>query len=81
MNQPSKDLKSPKTSRENPRRKLAPGEWWEWIAIFFAIASLWPKILRWPSFAWDVVIWVAMALMIVVLLRRIRRMRHEWRDS
>ncbi len=78
MNQPMKDSKP---SNGSSRKKLAPGEWWEWLAIFFAIASLWPKILRWPGITWDIVIWVAMALMIVVLLRRIRRTRNAWRDS
>jgi|GEM_PF-1184225 len=65
-----------------PRREQwAPGEWWEWLAIFFAIAALWPKILRWESVVWDIALLAAMVLMIVVFVRRVRRMRRSWKDE
>jgi len=64
--------------QERPRG-WAKGEWWEWLAIFFAIAALWPKILRWQGVTWDLVLWAALILMIVVFVRRTRRMRRSWK--
>ena len=64
-----------------PTSQWAPGEWWEWIAIFYAIAMLWPKILRWTHPAWDVCLWVAAVLMVVILVRRVRRTRRSWKGK
>jgi hypothetical protein len=69
-----------KSSQRN-ESNWAPGEWWEWIAIFIAILSLWPRVLRWPNPIWDVFLWGAVVLMIVVLVRRVRRTRDPWRKN
>jgi hypothetical protein len=52
---------------------------WEWLAIFFAIAAIWPKILRWPSIIWDATLLVAAGLMVWVFIRRSRRIRESWK--
>ena len=62
-------------------RRGVPGEWWEWLAIFFATATLWPKILRWDHIVWDVLLWTALVLMFVVMRRRVRRMRRSWKGD
>lgn len=72
---------SPGADETRKRSSWAKGEWWEWIAIFFAILALWPKILRWHGFVWDIVLWAMLALMVVVFVRRTRRMRRRWRDE
>lgn len=66
---------------DDPPKGLAPGEWWEWIAIFLAIAALWPKILGWEGIIWDIAMLGALAAMVVVFIRRSRRMRKAWRDD
>ena len=67
--------------REGRRRESwAKGEWWEWIAIFYAIAALWPKILRWDGILWDIALFAAAGLMIWVFLRRARRMKDTWKS-
>jgi hypothetical protein len=71
--------KIPPPPTDDGKHRLAPGEWWEWPAIFFAIAALWPKILRWEHIGWDFVLWGALALMLIVLRRRMRRMRESWK--
>jgi hypothetical protein len=51
---------------------------WETLAIFFAIAALWPWLLRGPLNLPDWLTWgllaAALALMIAVFVRRARRM-------
>ena len=75
-------------SRKNPL--------WESVAIFAALFSLWPGILRfwaehsdgisyedlplagrinWASAWWDVPMYAAFAVMIIVAVRRVRRLR------
>lgn len=68
-----------KFAESTRREQWAKGELWEWLAIFFAIAAIWPKILRWPSIFWDVVLFVAAILMVWVFLRRARRMKESWK--
>ena len=61
---------------------------WEWVAIFFAIAALWPRIianvLHWPAWlTWGLLV-VALALMVLVFVRRVRRLlrlEHELHDA
>jgi hypothetical protein len=48
--------------------------WWETVAIFLAIASLWPKIIGWPDPAWTYVMYAALALMVVVFAIRFLRL-------
>ena len=67
--------------KDRPPRGLAPGEWWEWIAVFIAIAALWPKILRWDGIIWDLALIGALGLMILVFIRRSRRLREAWRND
>ncbi len=64
---------------ERPESKWAPGEWWEWLAIFFAMAAMWPKILSWEHIVWDFLLWTGLALMLIVLRRRARRIRETWK--
>lgn len=49
---------------------------WETLATFLAIASLWPAyILNWEGRAWKWVCYVMLAIMIVVAIRRLRAFR------
>ena len=50
--------------------------WWETVAIFAAIVSLWPRILGWPHPFWSVLLYVMLALMLLVGVLRLRRL---WR--
>jgi len=43
----------------------------EEILILFAIASLWPKILHWPGRIFDVLLYLALAAMVVVAAHRL----------
>ena len=74
---PVPDDITPSAANPADDRRWAPGEWWEWLAIFFAIAALWPRILRWDHIIWDVLLWSALALMFVVMRRRLRRVRRS----
>ncbi|MDP6124458.1 MAG: hypothetical protein QGH20_01730 [Candidatus Latescibacteria bacterium] len=49
--------------------------WWEWVIILAAIGSLWPTVLRWEHWAWDVVQLVFLGLMLWVFMRRLRRVK------
>lgn len=72
------------SSRDRDKKRSpgwARGEWWEWIAIFFAIFALWPKILRWDGIVWDIALWSAVILMVIVFLRRSRRLRKTWNEE
>lgn len=62
------------------KTRWANGEWWEWLAIFFAIAALWPVILRWDGIVWDLALFAALVLMVVVFVRRARRMKSSWKS-
>jgi hypothetical protein len=50
-------------------------EGWEWILLLAAIASLWPKILHWPGWYWDALLYLMGALLLGLLWVRIRRFR------
>jgi len=67
----------PEPQPKGPRRV----SWWETVAIFLAIAAIWPAyILKWPGVGWRVVSYVALAAMVVVLARRLlafERIRNE----
>lgn len=43
----------------------------EEVLIFFAIASLWPKILHWPGRIFDVLMYLALAAMVLVAAHRL----------
>ena len=65
------------SSPEKP--KLA--YWWERPAILFALATLWPGlILRWEGLLWKILMFVALALMIVIFVIRVRRIRRIAKD-
>ena len=70
----------PLPSSVGDEEKWAKGEWWEWLAIFFSIAALWPVILRWDGIIWDLALFGALVLMIMVFLRRARRMKRSWKQ-
>ncbi len=45
---------------------------WETIAIFLAIASLWPPyVLGWEGLPWRIVCWAMLGVMVAVLVRRL----------
>jgi len=50
--------------------------WWETVAIFAAIAVLWPAyILNWPHPVWRWLSYALFAVMASVAVRRIRALR------
>lgn len=57
---------------------VKPGRlpWWESVAIFVAIGSLWPAyILRWPHPGWRWLSHLMFGVMGVVAVRRMRAVR------
>ena len=53
----------------------------ETIIIFLAILSLWLRILGWQHPAFDVVLYVFLALMILITIRRVRMVRKVFDDG
>ena len=53
----------------------------ETVAIFLAILSLWPRILGWPHIAWKVFMYVMLAAMVWVFVRRVCRYRQMVREQ
>jgi len=51
------------------------GEVWEWVAIFVALFALWPWILGFKHPLWKFALYLALALMLLVTVRKIRRFR------
>lgn len=51
------------------------GEVWEWVAIFAALLALWPWILGFKHPVWKLVLYLALALMLIVAIRKIRRFK------
>jgi len=47
----------------------------ETVAIFLAIFSLWPPVLHWQHFGWKVFMYLMLAVMVLVFVRRWRRYR------
>ena len=43
---------------------------WETVAIFFAIVAMWPLVLRWEGPIFQVLLYLALLVMIVVFVRR-----------
>lgn len=68
---------------ENQPRRRVP--LWETVAIFAALASLWPAyILRLPGPLWRIVANVLLVVMLVVFVRRVlafRRLTRELKDE
>ena len=59
-------------------RPLSAGEKWDWAAIIFSILALWPKFilkLPDPNRIWEMLVYLAGALMIIVLIRKTGRIR------
>ena len=54
--------------------------WWEDAAVIVAIASLWPVFLNWPGRHWMYLLYAAAAIMIIIMVRRIRRLNKLTRD-
>jgi len=52
-----------------------PTPWWEDAAIVIAIGSLWPVVFGWPGVVWQFVLYFMLALMLVIMARRYRRLR------
>lgn len=46
---------------------------WETVAIFFAILAMWPMILRWEGLIFKIILYFALLLMVLVLVRRWKR--------
>jgi fatty acid desaturase len=58
---------------EKPVERRARRPLWETVAIFLAIASLWPAyILNLDGQVWKWISYVMLALMVVVAVRRLR---------
>ena len=51
------------------------GEAWEWVAIFVALFALWPWILGFRHPVWQFSLYLALALMFIVALRKIKRFK------
>jgi len=51
------------------------GEAWEWVAIFVALFALWPWILGFRHPVWQVALYLALVLMFIVAVRKIRRFK------
>ena len=51
---------------------------WESVAILLAIAALWPKIFAPQSLVSDLLLYAALVLMIVVLVRKLLRFQKLW---
>ena len=51
------------------------GEVWEWVAIFAALSALWPWILGFRHPVWQFGLYLGLALMLIVAVRRIRRFK------
>ena len=55
---------------------------WETVAIFLAIASLWPAyILDWPDPIWRILCYLMLAAMAAVFVRRILTFRRLAREA
>ena len=50
-------------------------EVWEWVAIFVALFALWPWILGFRHPIWQVALYMALVLMFIVALRKIKRFK------
>jgi len=82
------------------KKKKTPA--WETVAIFAAIFSLWPAVLKywaaaseaveledlplgktinWAHPFWDILMYFALALMVIVAVRRVRRVRAPHNDD
>jgi membrane protein implicated in regulation of membrane protease activity len=57
------------------------GEWAEWLVMLAALASLWPVLFGHPPAWYRLVLAAALAAMVVVTLRRVRRAREAWREA
>ncbi len=58
---------------------------WETVAIFAAIASLWPPyVLGWEALGWRLACWAMLGVMVAVLVRRLlafERLKDEARRT
>ncbi len=55
---------------------------WETVVIFIGIVSLWPAyILRVPGWHWKAFAYVMLALLFVVLVRRLRRVKSAFDEQ
>ena len=50
--------------------------WWEGLAVFLALGSIWPYWLAWPHPFWRIFAWTMLGLMAVLFVLRFRRV---WR--